>query len=436
MTAHRAGRAPLTIVVDACLVPGVSGGIEQATCSLVAALGRQRESTEEYIVLTHPDAPGWLDRWIGPNTRVISRPRESLMHRGAKRLVGRLPAADWPIRRIRRRLRPSGSVAPLDPFVEGLHPDVVHFPYQRLHATSAPSLFNPWDLLHVHHPEFFNHASLRIRADLFPAWCRAATAIEVPSQHTAYDLTHLLHVPREKIYIVSRAAPTVLGPPLDASALTRTARMYSLPESFMYYPAQSWPHKNHLRLLRALRLARERHGLTVDLVCTGRANEYWPTINAEIRDLGLQGHVRWLGHVPEQQVRALYRLSDFTVFPSVFEGSGLPALEALAEGSALACSDIPVLREQVGAEADLFDPTSVESIASSLARVATGRRRVPGRSVERRQQDALTKWTQSARTYRALYRSLARVNLDADDMAAVAAACYAGQTSSGASDPR
>lgn len=436
MSRAPAGRAPLSIVVDACLVPGVSGGIEQATCSLVAALGRQPDSTEEYIVLTHPDAPNWLDPWVGPNTRVIPRPRDSLIHRGAKQIVGRLPAADWPIRRVRRRLRRSGSVGPPDPFVEGLRPDVVHFPYQRLHSTSAPSLFNPWDLLHMHHPEFFSDAVLRIRADLFPAWCRAATAIEVPSQRTAHDLAHLLRVPREKIYIVRRAAPTVLGPPLGAGALVRTSQMYSLPKSFMYYPAQSWPHKNHVRLLRALRLARERHGLTMDLVCTGRANEHWPTVAAEIKNLGLQEYVHWLGHVPAEHVRALYRLSDFTVFPTLFEGSGLPALEALAEGSALACSNIPVLREQVGEEADLFDPTSVESIASSLVRVATGRGRVPGRSVAQRQQDALTKWTQSARTYRALYRCLARVDLDPDDKAAVAAARYADQVSSEGGDPR
>lgn len=418
----RSQDAPLRIVVDACLIPGIAGGIEQATSSLVAALGRLGDDDEQYIVLTDPEAPDWLDPWIGPNTRVIPRPRPGLLKQGVKRACDWVPRLESPLRRARRWLRSTGSVAPLDPFVEGLHPDIVHFPYQRFHSTSAPSIFNPWDLLHIHHPEFFTARELHTRADLYPAWSRAATVLEVASQHTAKDLIECLHLPPDKIYVVPRAAPTALRPRLEPGLVDQVASLYGLPRTFMYYPAQSWPHKNHVRLLRALKLVRDTRGLDLSLVCTGRANEFWPVIDAEIHSLELEGCVRWLDYVPDEHVRALYRLANFTVFPSLFEGSGLPVLEALAEGGALSCSAIPVLEEQVGAEADLFDPTSVDSIAASLVRVVAtgGRRSNSERDLRRRM--SLSAWGRAVGTYRALYRYLAGVPLTPPEREALSAA--------------
>jgi glycosyltransferase involved in cell wall biosynthesis len=162
-------------------------------------------------------------------------------------------------------------------------------------------------------------------------------------------------------------------------------------------------------------MAREHDGIDLHLVCTGRMNEYWPTIEAEVRELNLERQVHVLGYIPEEHVRALYRLCAFTVFPSLFEGSGLPALEALAEGAPLACSNIPVLTDQVGGAAELFDPTSVESIAASLVKVTKDAEYRAELVTRATIQGQGKNWANVAQAIRALYRSLARVRLDPDD---------------------
>ena len=96
------------------------------------------------------------------------------------------------------------------------------------------------------------------------------------------------------------------------------------------------------------------------------------TVEEAIEELGMGRRVRFLGHVTPEELKALYRLARFVVVPSLFEGGGSAVMfEALAEGAALACSDIPTVPEGVRDAALLFDPQSVDSIADTLRRLAS-----------------------------------------------------------------
>ena len=153
----------------------------------------------------------------------------------------------------------------------------------------------------------------------------------------------------------------------------------------------------------------------VNLTCTGRQNDFWPTIKKRINELRLGNQVRFLGFVRPIELRALYHLAQFVVFPSLFEGGGFPVLEAFHEGAPVACSDVTSLPEYGGDAALLFDPTSTESIAEAMYRMSTEREL---RATLRQRGSArigLFTWEQTAKTYRALYRQVAGRLLSDED---------------------
>jgi glycosyltransferase involved in cell wall biosynthesis len=162
----------------------------------------------------------------------------------------------------------------------------------------------------------------------------------------------------------------------------------------------------------------------MNLVCTGTKNDHWPAIRRQIEQSGLQAHVLFLGYVSPLELRALYRTAQLVVYPSLFEGAGLPVLEALQEGVPVICSDLAPLREYGGDAVLTFDPHSTDSMASSLLRISTDtdlREQLRERGKERARTFT---WERTARTYRALYRNVAGVSLSEDDQRLLArAAC-------------
>jgi glycosyltransferase involved in cell wall biosynthesis len=285
-----------------------------------------------------------------------------------------------------------------------------------MEPVKAPSIFTPWDFQHEHHSEFFPPELLSWRRGYYPAACRFASAVVVGSSSVRQDVCRFAGVPPEKIYLEPWGNPVQFAgaPPTEAELRTIASRL-DLPAEFALYPAQTFPHKNHIRLLQALAYLRDTRGIEVHLVCTGKQNNFYPEIQRELRRLDLEAQVRFFGYIDQSDIRALYRLATFVVFPSLFEGWGFPPVEALSEGTALACSRIEPLTERVGDAAILFDPTSVESIADAVARLASnpGLRDALGRSgVKYGQRHS---WDACARSHRALYRLLGGAQLTEED---------------------
>src|SRR5262249_46648705 len=155
------------------------------------------------------------------------------------------------------------------------------------------------------------------------------------------DLMQQYGVPREKIYTIPHAAPTEAYRPIRSEFLSDMRKRLSLPDAFMLCPALTYAHKNHIRLLEAIALRRDRDGLRLNLVCAGAKKLHWPAVEKRLLELGLESQVRFLGFVSTDELQCLFRLCDFVVLPSMFEGVGLPLLEAFREGTGIVCSDIP-----------------------------------------------------------------------------------------------
>ena len=153
------------------------------------------------------------------------------------------------------------------------------------------------------------------------------------------------------------------------SAAVARAPATSLPARFVFYPANLWKHKNHDVLLRALRLLREERGRKVDLVLTGFAQENGYPVDAMAETHGVRDQVHTLGYLAVEELAYLYLRADLLIFPSLFEGFGIPLVEAMAAGCPVVAARSTSIPEVVGDAAELFDPGSPAALAAAIERV-------------------------------------------------------------------
>lgn len=401
---------PLRVAIEARLASGTFGGVEQVVIGLASGLSRLGDGDEEYLFLTHAGADGWLAPHVGGPARLLPcappppRPSSAL-----RRELARIPGLLWAWTRWTVR------VAASDGAVERAGADVVHFPFQSGFLTEIPSIYHPHDLQHVHLPRFFPRAERAWRDIHYRTLCARARMVAVTSSWIRRDLVRQYGLPPEKIEVIPLAPVVGAYAQPSAGALALVRRELDLPASFALYPAQTWPHKNHLGLVRAIAALRRDHGITVPLVCSGKRTEHLETILREVRRLGLSDVVRFVGFVTPAQLQALYGLARCVVIPTLFEAASFPLWEAFENGVPAACSNVTSLPEQAGDAALVFDPHDERAMAEALRGVFTDealRRALVERG--RARVSAFT-WDRTARTFRAHYRRIAGRALTDED---------------------
>jgi glycosyltransferase involved in cell wall biosynthesis len=364
-----------------------------------------------------------LEPYLGNNQRIIPgpRPAESKFQslEPFKRILGPFRPL---VRAIWRELFATPPPSPWpelpisDGFYESLACDVIHFPYQSFVLCSLPTIYNPHDLQHLHYPQFFTPSQIAWRETMYRAGCYLAHTVVVGSDWVKQDVVCHYRVDLGKLQVIPWAPSTQAYPAPSSNMLSVVKEKYQLPRSFAFYPAMTWEHKNHLRLLEALAYLRDRDGLIVHLVCTGSRNpDFWPRIEESLRMLKLDSQVQFLGMVPGEDLRAIYRLAQFVVVPTLFEAASGPVFEAWEERIPVACSTVTSLPEQAGDAALLFDPFSVESISNAVRCLVTDEhlRSTLVRKGEKRLLDF--SWQRTAKAYRAVYRRAARRPLTEED---------------------
>jgi glycosyltransferase involved in cell wall biosynthesis len=241
------------------------------------------------------------------------------------------------------------------------------------------------DLIYRIHPEaHFGVISMGMRV-LVPLSVKRATRVIAVSQTTADDLRNLMHVRAERIDVV----PNGVGTPPDVEPLPEAelrARHDLGERRIVLCTSAKRPHKNLLRLLDAVAaIPAERRPVAV---LTGYPTEHETELRERAAGLGITDDVRILGWVDQPELEALYRAATCLVFPSLYEGFGLPVLEAMARGLPVACSDRSSLPEVAGDAALLFDPEDVGQIAGAIERLledAAERERLVARGYEQAQ---------------------------------------------------
>jgi glycosyltransferase involved in cell wall biosynthesis len=177
----------------------------------------------------------------------------------------------------------------------------------------------------------------------------------------------------DKVKILPLVSPPYLGA-VGAGVLQEVRVKYGLPELYVFYPAQFWPHKNHLRIVEALGLIRERQGARIPIVFCGSHSGRLRTatyrrVMSRARQLGLKDTVHYIGYAADSDMTALYSGAVALVMPTFFGPTNIPVVEAWQCGCPVITSDIRGIREHAGDAAVLVDPESADAIAAGIFNV-------------------------------------------------------------------
>jgi glycosyltransferase involved in cell wall biosynthesis len=344
------------------LAPGDLGGSETYARQLVRSLARV--GTLEYRVFVPARAKEVAE---GLPAVEVQEPRVG--QRGPLRI----PAVAFLARRSRAVSSELGDL------------DVMHYALTvPVPGTTVPTVVTLHDIQHRDLPDFFGPARRSFRRIAYDRAARGAEAVIVTSEFVRERALELLGLEAARVHVVPHAIDHTLFRPSDDEER----------EPFLLYPARPWPHKNHTRLFEAFATLRETRP-RLRLVLTGGGLERLDPLPEGVERLGL---------ISLEQLASLYRSAACLVFPSLYEGFGLPPLEAMASGCPVAASDAGAIPEVCGDAAVLFDPTDVEAMAAAIVEADASREQLRARGLTRAAQFT---WEETARKHESVYRAAA-----------------------------
>jgi glycosyltransferase involved in cell wall biosynthesis len=251
--------------------------------------------------------------------------------------------------------------------------DLVHSPCGYIHPDllDVPGVLTINDLQHLEYPQHFSPADWADRENLYRQSAAKAGHILCISEFTRQDVHRKYGIALEKMTTVwvipARSAWSRIP---DTRRIAMLAGM-GLSEPYLLFPAHCWPHKNHAKLVEAFKLVKSELPPGLKLVLTGRPFPKDHPAAALVAEHGLQGRVVHLGYRSPLELRALYQGCLALVFPSLFEGFGMPVAEAIIAGKPVLCSNVTALPEVAGDAALFFDPQDAGGIATRMLEIAT-----------------------------------------------------------------
>jgi len=268
----------------------------------------------------------------------------------------------------------------------------------------VPGVLTVHDLSFVRTPDSTMPGMQRYLGEGVPRSVARAAHVVAVSECTKADLVEMYGTPPEKISVIYAGVQPHFEPVEDAERLQAVRRRYGLgQEPFILTVGTLQPRKNHLRLVQAF--ARLEGGYR--LVISGGPGWDYEAVPAEVARLGLEKRVVFPGFVADEDLPALYSAADLFVYPSLYEGFGLPVLEAMACGTPVVAASDSALPEVVGEAGLLADPLDVDALAEAMKRLladADWRERM----VEAARARAATfTWERAARQLLALYERVA-----------------------------
>jgi glycosyltransferase involved in cell wall biosynthesis len=250
-------------------------------------------------------------------------------------------------------------------------PDVLHVQYTAPLGCNVPVVTTVHDVSYLEHPEYFTRdRALQLRWTVGRTVQRAARIL-TGTEHARNAILRVYpNLEEDKVTVVPLAAAPEFRP-ISREAATATVReRYSIKGPFVLSVGDMQPRKNHIGLIRAFaRLVRAYPQLTHNLVLVGKPTWFSPRVNDAARESGVEDRIQFFGFVSDPDLLQLYNACDCFVFPSFYEGFGFPALEAMACGRTVVCSDASALPEVVDGAAILFDPYAIDEMVRAIADV-------------------------------------------------------------------
>jgi glycosyltransferase involved in cell wall biosynthesis len=367
------------------------GGRYQYSLTLLDALGEgARERVKDEFTIFTPDKPqgGFAARFAaaGWQTRPLRPPGKPRARDVVRRLAGdgrAWEAIRW-IWRAWQRSPIDLDQTTLDretsEWFRSLGVELMLYPNATPLAFEAdvPCVMAIHDLQHRLQPEFPEVSAdgeWELREHLFRNAARRAKLLLADSEVGKEDILHFygpFGARPEQIKVLPFVSASYLSAHVPEAERSRIRARYALPERYLFYPAQFWPHKNHARLVHALGAL--KHKAEIPLVLCGSHSgslreRTWREVMSLARSLDVEKQVLDLGFVPDEDMSALYARAAVLVMPTFFGPTNIPVLEAWAFDCPVLSSDIRGIREQIGDAGLLADPRSSEAIADGIYRL-------------------------------------------------------------------
>jgi glycosyltransferase involved in cell wall biosynthesis len=316
-----------------CFRPGRIGGAETYVRELVRHLPRAAPG-DEWVALVHREAGDALET-PGFERAVIEASDAAVV---ARRILEAF--TPWRDRALERRLA-------------GLGLDAALFPQQSIYPKCAPvpAVLTAVDVQHLEHPERFGLFDRLFRPAIYPYSLRRARRVIAISEFTRRALLERAGAAPDRVVTIP------LG--FDPAAGAGARPLERMPGPYLYYPAATYAHKGHAILFRSYATLARRGAVAEPLVLSGQRTGRWRALARLVRELGMEGRIIHLGLLPAGEVPCAYAGAAAVLFPSEYEGFGLPVLEAAARGKKVVTSRLAVF-DEIGVPArfqiDFADP--------------------------------------------------------------------------------
>jgi glycosyltransferase involved in cell wall biosynthesis len=360
---------PMRTIIDLrWMLPGIAGGIEDLARSFLGEL-KDLDCFNRYTLLLPSKIKYDFDLRKNPNFKTVAADGPSYygkkMGQDARRLFHRaFHLNNWrspevEILKQAKTLKPDLVLS----FSGYIYPDM----RPLKNVVVVP------DLQHEYCPHFFTPDVLAERKRIYGESIASADGLIAISEYTRQTIIEKFKMDPSRIQTIHLAADPMFHPEnISSGNRKRVLDKYGLPEKgYLFLPANTWVHKNHKNAVKALQLLRRDHGHDLLLVCTGSPKDAQEDLNRLIQHDGLEGAVRFLGYCPKMDLVGLYEGAAALIYPSFFEGFGMPLIEAMWTDCPVVCSNVTSMPEIAGDAALLVDPQSPEALAEAANRVLT-----------------------------------------------------------------
>ena len=283
---------------------------------------------------------------------------------------------------------------------------IYHSPYYLMpYRLPVPAVLTCYDFIPLIFPEYFTFRQRIIYRIANKLAFRSASTIISISETTKRDATRLFGIGQDRIRAIPLGVDAHFTPASGPDA-DKVRAIYGLPGRYVLYVGTNKPHKNLARLVEAWGLAQRQAAQDHVLVVAGYWDERYPEARLLAAKSDFPGRVVFAGPVNDDHLPALYSGASLFVFPSLYEGFGLPVLEAMACGAPVACSSTNALAEVAGNAAFLFDPLDSAAMAEGIARLLSDPERLHSLRENGLKRAELFAWEKTASETQAVYRSL------------------------------
>jgi glycosyltransferase involved in cell wall biosynthesis len=367
------------------LLPGAeNGGAKLLATELVRILARVKPAWQ-FFLLTSQGSHDELSFLDGANVRRICAwghksgekplPPPSVATRMAQRLKPRL-VRSLPfslLSRLKRiYLRFGNESMPDSGILRELRPDLLFCPFTLPHfyRSKTPIVSIIYDLQFHYYPQFFDPQDAHLRSRNFQETCRLAARLVCISDYVRETVLQNSRLKPGRVIAVPIRLSNRLPHPSPQS-ISLLLRKFSLQaDGFFLFPANFWPHKNHAMLFTAMGMLYSRHpDWAIQLVCTGAPDERMQNLRKAAMRMGLTNRILFPGFLAAEEFSALFVSCRALIFPSLYEGFGMPVLEAMNLGKPVLCSNVTSLPEVAGDAAIYFDPRKPDDILAAMEKL-------------------------------------------------------------------